>query len=172
METKKAPAVKAAAKRRLQEESKRAAAADATSTAEELRLKEAAKQAADAVKKSSRSGSCRETSPARGGEDGGFFQSCREIGNGVPLCSDLPARHFQMKGATYRLLGASSTPIMMSDPNEWQSDSMAKRFRLQATVFSPNFVALLTPHHVPPGSLKSFSMQTLLARRKNVPSTQ
>jgi hypothetical protein len=35
------------------------------------------------------------------------------------LCSDLPSQHFLKKGATYRLLGADSSPQLLDDPDEW-----------------------------------------------------
>jgi hypothetical protein len=53
------------------------------------------------------------------------------IGDGVPLCADLPAKHFLKKGATYRLLGRSPAPLLMSDPKEWLTDKRVKRMKLQ-----------------------------------------
>jgi hypothetical protein len=35
------------------------------------------------------------------------------------------------KGATYRLLGRSPDPLLMSDPKEWLTDKLAKRMKLQ-----------------------------------------
>ena len=52
-------------------------------------------------------------------------------GDGVPLCANLPAKHFLKKGATYRLLGRSPAPLLMSDPKVWLSDKLAKRTKLQ-----------------------------------------
>jgi hypothetical protein len=52
------------------------------------------------------------------------------VGDGVPLCADLPAKHFLKKGATYRLLGRSPAPLLMSDPKEWLTDKLAKRMKL------------------------------------------
>ena len=52
------------------------------------------------------------------------------IGDGVPLCVDLPTKHFLKKGATYRLLGGSPAPTLMSDPKEWLTDKVAKRLKL------------------------------------------
>lgn len=37
------------------------------------------------------------------------------IGDGYPLCRDLPDRHFLIQGATYRLLGGNSRPIMLRE---------------------------------------------------------
>jgi hypothetical protein len=53
------------------------------------------------------------------------------VGDGFPLCADLPAKHFLKKGATYRLLGRSPDPLLMSDPKEWLTDKLAKRMKLQ-----------------------------------------
>lgn len=52
------------------------------------------------------------------------------IGDGVPLCADLPGKHFLMKGVTYRLLGVNPTPVVVSDPMEWASDPAAIRLKL------------------------------------------
>ena len=41
------------------------------------------------------------------------------IGDGYPLCSDFPSKPFLRKGATYRLLGSSSLPELMSDPSDF-----------------------------------------------------
>jgi hypothetical protein len=53
------------------------------------------------------------------------------VGDGMPLCADLPDNHFLTKGATYRLLGRNPTPDLLEDPDEWASDTIAKRFKLQ-----------------------------------------
>ena len=53
------------------------------------------------------------------------------IGDGVPLCADLPEKHFLMAGATYRLLGTTPTPELLTDANEWASDPLAVRLKLQ-----------------------------------------
>ena len=62
------------------------------------------------------------------------------IGDGVPLCADLPSKHFLKAGATYRLLGRTPTPESQGDPIEWASDILAKRLKLQSnggsTLFS------------------------------------
>ncbi|CAB9513782.1 Protein of unknown function (DUF1800) [Seminavis robusta] len=42
--------------------------------------------------------------------------SRKYIGDGYPLCSDLPTRHFLVRGATYRLLGSSSKAELHNDP--------------------------------------------------------
>ncbi len=52
------------------------------------------------------------------------------IGDRYPLCVDLPERPFLRKGATYRLLGGTSTPRMQFDLPEWDGDESAKRFVL------------------------------------------
>jgi len=43
------------------------------------------------------------------------------IGDGYPLCSELPNQHFLKQGATYRLLGEDPRPHLLNDPtaNEW-----------------------------------------------------
>ena len=53
------------------------------------------------------------------------------IGDGYPLCADLPTKHFLKAGATYRLLGRTSTPELQTDPIQWDSDILAKRLKLQ-----------------------------------------
>jgi hypothetical protein len=53
------------------------------------------------------------------------------VGDGFPLCSDQPSKLFLKSGATYRLLGSSSLPELMSDPPKWASDPLTKRLRLQ-----------------------------------------
>jgi hypothetical protein len=53
------------------------------------------------------------------------------IGDGEPLCADLPDKHFLKLGATYRLLGRNSTPDLLSDPREWSEDPLATRINLQ-----------------------------------------
>jgi hypothetical protein len=53
------------------------------------------------------------------------------IGDGKPLCADLPYQHFLKKGATYRLLGKTSTPELLNDPTDWSTDPFAKRVKLQ-----------------------------------------
>lgn len=43
----------------------------------------------------------------------------RYIGDGWPLCSDLPHRHFLRAGATFRLLGSRPDPEYLEDPQAW-----------------------------------------------------
>lgn len=52
------------------------------------------------------------------------------IGDGYPLCIDLPAQHFLKKGAKYRLLGGSPNPEMQLDPAAWLRDKKAVRLDL------------------------------------------
>lgn len=54
----------------------------------------------------------------------------RYIGDGLPLCSDLPQQHFLKQGATYRLLGGRSTPLLHEEPDRWATDSSIVRFKL------------------------------------------
>ena len=42
------------------------------------------------------------------------------IGDGYPLCTDLPDKHFLHKGATYRLLGSDPSTTLLNDPQEWK----------------------------------------------------
>ena len=41
------------------------------------------------------------------------------IGDGFPLCTDLPVQSFLKAGATYRLMGARALPQLMIDPDEF-----------------------------------------------------
>jgi Protein of unknown function (DUF1800) len=53
------------------------------------------------------------------------------IGDGYPLCSDLPEKAFLKAGATYRLLGSTSLPELVTIPEKWVTDPKAKRLKLQ-----------------------------------------
>jgi Protein of unknown function (DUF1800) len=53
------------------------------------------------------------------------------IGDGYPLCSDLPQKAFLKAGATYRLLGSTSHPELVRIPKKWATDPKAKRVKLQ-----------------------------------------
>jgi uncharacterized protein (DUF1800 family) len=55
----------------------------------------------------------------------------RYIGDGYPLCADLPDKHFLSKGATYTLLGRSPLPLRQRDPTDWLNDPNVKRLKLQ-----------------------------------------
>jgi hypothetical protein len=44
------------------------------------------------------------------------------IGDGYPLCQDLPSMAFLKSGARYRLLGGSSAPELMKDPSYFTRD--------------------------------------------------
>ncbi|KAL7487340.1 hypothetical protein ACHAW6_012937 [Cyclotella cf. meneghiniana] len=48
------------------------------------------------------------------------------IGEGCPLCVDLPSKMFLRKGATYRLLGSSSSPELMDDDSNFKVDTIIK----------------------------------------------
>eukprot|EP00804_Cyclotella_cryptica_P019736 CCRYP_009662-RD/>CCRYP_009662-RD protein AED:0.10 eAED:0.10 QI:0/0.90/0.86/1/0.90/0.86/23/166/2685 len=56
--------------------------------------------------------------------DGGY------IGDKYPLCADLPERHFLRKGATFRLLGGSSTPLWHNDHVDWEGNPEVQRMSL------------------------------------------
>ena len=49
------------------------------------------------------------------------------IGDRYPLCSDFPSKPFLRKGATFRLLGSSSLPEIMSDPSEFEYEDSVSR---------------------------------------------
>ncbi len=49
------------------------------------------------------------------------------IGDYYPLCEDLPEKAFLKQGATYRLLGSSSMPELMTDPHEFKKDESIQR---------------------------------------------
>lgn len=51
------------------------------------------------------------------------------VGEGYPLCSDLPSQHFLKAGATFLFLGADSSPGRHKDTSTWYR-SAAKRLRL------------------------------------------
>lgn len=53
------------------------------------------------------------------------------VGDGMPLCSDLPKRHFLKKGATYRLLGSSPSPRLLNEPDEWATREGVRRVFLR-----------------------------------------
>jgi hypothetical protein len=66
------------------------------------------------------------------------------IGNRVaPLCVDLPKKHFLRKGATYKLLGGSSSPIYQRDPREWATNPDLRRIELKPS--SPLYAKLCEP---------------------------
>ena len=52
------------------------------------------------------------------------------VGDGIPLCVDLPDNHFLKKGATYILLGSLPVPRYHNDPVEWAADDAVKRLSL------------------------------------------
>lgn len=43
------------------------------------------------------------------------------MGDGYPLCKDLPPRSFLSAGATFRLLGSNPNTELLEDPEEWKS---------------------------------------------------
>eukprot|EP00536_Pseudo-nitzschia_multiseries_P015007 jgi/Psemu1/246522/estExt_Genewise1.C_8030013 len=62
------------------------------------------------------------------------------IGDGYPLCGDLPSQHFLKKGATYRLLGADPIPELVVETTRWDG-AAPKRISLNFTA-SPLALAL------------------------------
>ena len=52
------------------------------------------------------------------------------IGDGYPLCSDLPQKHFLTQGAKYRLIGEVPQAEMHVHPTKWKEDSEAGHLSL------------------------------------------
>ena len=52
------------------------------------------------------------------------------IGDGYPLCVDLPHKMWLRRGAKYRLLGAKHTPELMEDDPQFKKDLSMKKFVL------------------------------------------
>mmetsp|Transcript_31842 Transcript_31842/g.73213 ORF Transcript_31842/g.73213 Transcript_31842/m.73213 type:complete len:3134 (+) Transcript_31842:2040-11441(+) len=52
--------------------------------------------------------------------DGGY------IGDTYPLCGDFPRDHFLKEGATYRFLGNSPLPQLMSDPSQFSTENVVR----------------------------------------------
>ena len=52
------------------------------------------------------------------------------IGDRYPLCYDLPSKAFLKAGATYKLLGRSSSPRYQFDDETWDGDESIKRMTL------------------------------------------
>lgn len=52
------------------------------------------------------------------------------IGDGMPLCADLPDKHFLKKGASYRLLGSHSFPDLHVEPEDWAESTDVVRLQL------------------------------------------
>lgn len=65
------------------------------------------------------------------------------IGDGYPLCADLPDRDFLRKGATYLALGSRSSPEQQHDPDSWEGDSNILRLGLDPS--SPLYAKLCAP---------------------------
>eukprot|EP00804_Cyclotella_cryptica_P013853 CCRYP_002403-RF/>CCRYP_002403-RF protein AED:0.04 eAED:0.04 QI:361/1/1/1/0.81/0.82/17/505/2306 len=63
------------------------------------------------------------------------------IGNrDVPLCVDLPRKHFLRRGAVFRLLGSVGRPTYQFDPADWSTNPDLKRIELDP--LSPLFAKL------------------------------
>lgn len=65
------------------------------------------------------------------------------IGDHVPLCEDLPAKHFLRKGATYLALGADATPVLHHDRSDWSENPDFRRLSLSPS--SPLYEELCAP---------------------------
>ena len=48
------------------------------------------------------------------------------IGDGFPLCSDLPSKHFLKKNAKYRLLGGDPKPLWHWEDTTWYNNPEIK----------------------------------------------
>ncbi|KAL7541246.1 hypothetical protein ACHAXR_012136 [Thalassiosira sp. AJA248-18] len=59
----------------------------------------------------------------------------------VPLCTDLPSKHFTRKGATYKILGSSPKPELQGYSNAWGPETK----RLDLSTSSPLFDKLCSP---------------------------
>ncbi len=65
------------------------------------------------------------------------------IGDYYPLCEDLPDKAFLEQGATYRFLGSSSLPQLMTDPIQFESEDDIIHFVLDSS--SPLRAELCNP---------------------------
>lgn len=54
------------------------------------------------------------------------------IGDGVPLCVDLPETMFLRKGAEYRLIGSYHMPELMDDDASFENDESLRKFLLDS----------------------------------------
>ena len=45
------------------------------------------------------------------------------VGDGYPLCAEMPSRSFLKKGAKYRLVGNLNRPELTSEPGFWEDNS-------------------------------------------------
>jgi len=55
------------------------------------------------------------------------------VADGLPLCVDLPDKHFLAKGATYHLLGSSPLSNYVVEPAEWLTAENVNRLQLAPT---------------------------------------
>lgn len=70
------------------------------------------------------------------------------IGDGFPLCSDLPSKHFLKINAKYRLLGGDPRPLWHWEDKTWYNDPEIKRFALDSN--SALYNELCQPKNNPP----------------------
>ena len=54
----------------------------------------------------------------------------RYVGDGLPLCSDLPERHFLLPGATYRLLGSADVADLLHESPKWAINQRTRQLRI------------------------------------------
>ena len=50
----------------------------------------------------------------------------RYVGDGYPLCMDIPSRNFLKKGATFRLLGSNPNSELLNEPAKWWPSDPAR----------------------------------------------
>lgn len=55
----------------------------------------------------------------------------RYVGDGLPLCADLPDRHFLRPGAMYRLLGSAAVADLVNEDSTWAGSENIVRLRLR-----------------------------------------
>lgn len=65
------------------------------------------------------------------------------IGDGYPLCTDLPSKSFLRKGATYRAVGNWNKPELTTETNWWRDHECKEYPTLKFRFFS--FIHYLTP---------------------------
>ena len=58
------------------------------------------------------------------------------IGDGYPICSELPPQSFLRSGAKYTLLGDSATPRLQKDPTSWEGSQDTPRLVLDPAASS------------------------------------
>jgi len=83
------------------------------------------------------------------------------VGDGSPLCPDLPFQHFLKTGAKYRLLGSDSVPDLLNDPNIW-SQGVPKRLSL-------NFTSSMLSSKICDGNVNKCKPKTTFTLDEDIP---